>query len=57
VAVLPELAVESVRTKGARAVRVTPAVQREVVALTLPDLAQVPSVAAMLDRLETAARR
>ncbi|GAA2633514.1 LysR family transcriptional regulator [Streptomyces axinellae] len=57
VAVLPELAVESVRPKGARAVRVTPAVQREVVALTLPDLARVPAVAAMLDRLETAARR
>ncbi|MEU5838165.1 LysR family transcriptional regulator [Streptomyces diacarni] len=57
VAVLPELAVESVRPKGTRAVRVTPAVQREVVALTLPDLAQVPAVAAMLDRLETAARR
>ncbi|UNS98490.1 LysR family transcriptional regulator [Streptomyces tubbatahanensis] len=57
VAVLPELAVESVRPRGTRAVRVTPAVQREVVALTLPDLAQVPAVAAMLDRLETAARR
>ncbi|GEB48804.1 MULTISPECIES: LysR family transcriptional regulator [Streptomyces] len=57
VAVLPELAVESVRTKGARAVRVTPAVQREVVALTLPDLDQVPAVGAMLDRLAAAARR
>ncbi|MDJ1135935.1 LysR family transcriptional regulator [Streptomyces iconiensis] len=57
VAVLPELAVESVRTKGARAVRVTPAVRREVVALTLPDLEQVPAVGAMLDRLEAAARR
>lgn len=57
VAVLPELAVESVRAKGARPVRVTPAVRREVVALTLPDLAQVPAVGAMLDRLEAAARR
>ncbi|WP_369207344.1 LysR family transcriptional regulator [Streptomyces sp. PU-14G] len=57
VAVLPELAVESVRPRGTRAVRVSPAVQREVVALTLPDLAQVPAVAAMLERLETAARR
>ncbi|GAB2797651.1 LysR family transcriptional regulator [Streptomyces daliensis] len=55
VAVLPELAVESVRPKGTRAVRVTPEVRREVVALTLPDLAQVPAVAAMLDRLEGAA--
>ncbi|MGY1437506.1 LysR family transcriptional regulator [Streptomyces reniochalinae] len=57
VAVLPELAVESVRPKGTRAVRVSPAVQREVVALTLPDLARVPAVAAMLDRLEAAAHR
>lgn len=57
VAVLPELAVESVQPKGARTVRVTPAVRREVVALTLPDLAQVPAVAGMLDRLEAAAAR
>ncbi|MBO8195905.1 LysR family transcriptional regulator [Streptomyces oryzae] len=57
VAVLPELAVESVRPRGTRAVRVTPAVQREVVALTLPDLARVPSVAAMLHHLATAAQR
>ncbi|MGP3973279.1 LysR family transcriptional regulator [Streptomyces sp. 8N114] len=57
VAVLPELAVESVRPRGTRAVRVSPAVQREVVALTLPDLAQVPAVAGMLDRLAAAARR
>lgn len=54
VAVLPELAVESVRPRGTRAVRVVPAVQREVVALTLPDLARVPAVAAMLDRLAAA---
>lgn len=57
VAVLPELAVESVRPRGTSAVRVVPPVQREVVALTLPDLAHVPAVAAMLDRLEAAARR
>ncbi|MGI5349361.1 LysR family transcriptional regulator [Streptomyces sp. CA-250714] len=57
VAVLPELAVESVRPRGTRAVRVTPAVQREVVALTLPDLTHVPAVAAMLDRLAAAAHR
>ncbi|NGO69439.1 LysR family transcriptional regulator, partial [Streptomyces boncukensis] len=54
VAVLPELAVESVRRKGARAVRLVPAVQREVVALTLPDLERVPAVGAMLTRLEAA---
>ncbi|MFI8102360.1 LysR family transcriptional regulator [Streptomyces sp. NPDC086023] len=57
VAVLPELAVESVRTGSARTVTVEPAVEREVVALTLPDLARVPAVAAMLDRLEHAAAR
>ncbi|MBH5335327.1 LysR family transcriptional regulator [Streptomyces pactum] len=57
VAVLPELALESVRVKGARTVRVEPAVQREVVALTLPDLERVPAVAATLERLELAAKR
>ncbi|MFD5626096.1 LysR family transcriptional regulator [Streptomyces sp. NPDC127072] len=57
VAVLPELAIESVRPKGARTVTVEPPVRREIVALTLPDLAQVPAVAATLDRLARAARR
>ncbi|MFG2624220.1 LysR family transcriptional regulator [Streptomyces sp. NPDC048473] len=57
VAVLPELAIESVRPKGARTVTVEPAVEREIVALTLPDLAQVPAVAATLDRLSLAAAR
>ncbi|MFD9910517.1 LysR family transcriptional regulator [Streptomyces sp. NPDC059063] len=57
VAVLPELALESVRPKGARAVTVEPAVRREIVALTLPDLAQVPAVAATLDHLARAAAR
>ncbi|MEV8535984.1 LysR substrate-binding domain-containing protein [Streptomyces sp. NPDC051211] len=57
VAVLPELAVESVRAKGARTVAVEPAVEREVVALTLPDLARVPAVAATLAQLERAATR
>ncbi|WAP57675.1 LysR family transcriptional regulator [Streptomyces sp. S465] len=57
VAVLPELALESVRAKGATTLAVEPAVRREVVALTLPDLARVPAVAATLDRLERAARR
>ncbi|MER0241135.1 LysR family transcriptional regulator [Streptomyces sp. HSW2009] len=57
VAVLPELALESVRPKGVRTVRVEPAVRREVVALTLPDLVRVPAVAATLDRLERASAR
>ncbi|QES43359.1 MULTISPECIES: LysR family transcriptional regulator [Streptomyces] len=57
VAVLPELAIESVRPMGARTVTVEPAVQREIVALTLPDLAQVPAVAATLDHLARAATR
>ncbi|MER5308273.1 LysR family transcriptional regulator [Streptomyces sp. NPDC002773] len=57
VAVLPELAIESVRPRGARTVAVEPAVEREIVALTLPDLAQVPAVAATLDELTRAATR
>lgn len=56
VAVLPQLAVESVRPRGVRAVRLEPAVRREIVALTLPDLAQVPTVAATLEQLARAAR-
>lgn len=57
VAVLPELAIESVRPKGVRMVAVEPAVRREIVALTLPDLAQVPAVAATLDQLDRTAAR
>ncbi|HZG02118.1 MAG TPA: LysR family transcriptional regulator [Streptomyces sp.] len=57
VAVLSELAIESVRPRGVRTVRISPEVRREVVALTLPDLARVPAVAAMLDRLSATARR
>ncbi|MBT2384638.1 LysR family transcriptional regulator [Streptomyces sp. ISL-11] len=57
VAVMPELALESVRPKGARIVPVEPVVHREIVALTLPDLARVPAVAAMLDHLAAAATR
>jgi molybdate transport repressor ModE-like protein len=55
VAVLPRLAVEAVRGRGVREVRVEPTVRREVVALTLPDLEHVPAVAATLRRLEHAA--
>ncbi|MET8573797.1 LysR family transcriptional regulator [Streptomyces sp. NPDC005012] len=54
VAVLPRLAVESVRGRGVREVRVEPAVRREIVALTLPDLEHVPAVAATLAQLERA---
>ncbi|MFF5565818.1 LysR family transcriptional regulator [Streptomyces sp. NPDC012623] len=57
VAVLPELALESVRTEGVRTIAVEPAVRREIVALTLPDLARVPAVAATLDQLVLAATR
>ncbi|MEV4433499.1 LysR family transcriptional regulator [Streptomyces sp. NPDC049555] len=57
VAVMPELALESVRPKGIRTVPVEPVVHREIVALTLPDLARVPAVGAMLDRLVAAAGR
>ncbi|MFD6529075.1 LysR substrate-binding domain-containing protein [Streptomyces sp. NPDC060184] len=57
VAVLPALAIESVRPKGAVTVTVEPAVVREIVALTLPDLARVPAVAATLDQLSLAAAR
>ncbi|MEU8616773.1 LysR family transcriptional regulator [Streptomyces sp. NPDC048623] len=57
VAVLPELAIDSVRPRGAVTVGVEPAVEREIVALTLPDLAQVPAVAATLDELARAAAR
>lgn len=57
VAVLPELALESVRPKGVAVVEMLPAVEREVVALTLPDLAHVPAVDMMLARLVRAGLR
>ncbi|CAM5429923.1 LysR family transcriptional regulator [Streptomyces parvulus] len=57
VAVLPQLAVESVRPRGVRTVALEPAVRREIVALSLPDLAQVPAVAATLDELAHAGAR
>ncbi|MEV6424085.1 LysR family transcriptional regulator [Streptomyces sp. NPDC051662] len=57
VAVLPELAMESVRTEGVRTLTVEPSVHREIVALTLPDLARVPAVAATLDQLVLAGAR
>ncbi|WKX19186.1 MULTISPECIES: LysR family transcriptional regulator [unclassified Streptomyces] len=57
VAVLPQLAVESVRPRGVRTVTLELAVRREIVALTLPDLAQVPAVSATLDELARAGTR
>ncbi|WAX78421.1 LysR family transcriptional regulator [Streptomyces sp. KMM 9044] len=54
VAVLPQLAVDSVRPRGVRTVTLEPAVRREIVALTLPDLARVPAVGATLDQLARA---
>ncbi|MEV6792590.1 LysR family transcriptional regulator [Streptomyces sp. NPDC051320] len=57
VAVLPELAIGTVRRRGTSVLPVEPAVQREIVALTLPDLARVPAVAATLDRLAGVAAR
>lgn len=57
VAVLPQLAIESVRPRGARPVALEPAVRREIVALTLPDLSHVPAVAATLGELARAAVR
>ncbi|WP_327317302.1 LysR family transcriptional regulator [Streptomyces sp. NBC_01235] len=57
VAVLPQLAIDSVRPRGARAMTLEPAVRREIVALTLPDLAQVPAVTATLEQLGRAAAR
>ncbi|MER7667826.1 LysR family transcriptional regulator [Kitasatospora sp. NPDC058162] len=59
VAVLPRLALQSVRPDGVSTVPVrtasgAPAV-RQVVALTLPDLAEVPAVALMQERLAGAA--
>lgn len=55
VAVLPALALESVRQSGVATVPLAPRAARQVVALTLPDLAGVPAVELMLDRLEAVA--
>jgi molybdate transport repressor ModE-like protein len=57
VAVLPELALAAVRTDGVAVLELAPAVEREVVALTLPDLARVPAVDMMLTWLSRAAVR
>jgi DNA-binding transcriptional LysR family regulator len=57
VAVLPELALAAVRAEGVAVLAMAPAVEREVVALTLPDLAHVPAVDVMLARLARAALR
>jgi molybdate transport repressor ModE-like protein len=57
VALLPELALRSILPQGVALLDVDPPVQREVVALTLPDLAHVPAVEGMLARLVATAGR
>lgn len=53
----PGLALEAVRLRGVAVRDLRPAVRRDVAALTLPDLAQVPAVDMMLGRLRLAALR
>ncbi|SNT56975.1 LysR family transcriptional regulator [Actinacidiphila glaucinigra] len=53
----PGLALEAVRLRGVAVRELRPSVRREVAALTLPDLAQVPAVDMMLGRLRLAALR
>jgi molybdate transport repressor ModE-like protein len=55
VAMLPELALRSIRPQSVAFLDVQPAIRREVVALTLPDLAHVPAVEGMLTRLAATA--
>lgn len=57
VAVLPALTLSALHRTGVSIVDVVPAVRREVVALTLPDLVNVPAVDMMLGRLTRAAVR
>ncbi|MEU8588218.1 LysR family transcriptional regulator [Streptomyces sp. NPDC048664] len=56
VAVLPEMAWQSLPTESVSLLRLEPAVHREVVALTLPELTSVPAVRAMLHELSDTAR-
>jgi DNA-binding transcriptional LysR family regulator len=51
VAVLPDLALAALRPKGIAVLGLRQSVRREIVALTLPDLAHVPAVDMMLGRL------
>ncbi|MFJ9911739.1 LysR family transcriptional regulator [Actinacidiphila glaucinigra] len=53
----PGLALEAVRLRGVAVRELCPSVGRDVAALTLPDLAQVPAVDMMLGRLRLAALR
>jgi hypothetical protein len=55
VAVLPGPALRAVRTDGVRTLALESSISRQVVALTLPDPAQVPAVAATLGELIRAA--
>jgi molybdate transport repressor ModE-like protein len=56
VAMLPERALRSIRPEGVAVIEVRPAIRREVVALTLPELARVPAVDGMLAQLTYSAR-
>lgn len=53
----PGLALEAVRLRGVAVRELRPSVRRDVVALTLPDLAQEPAVDMMPGRLRLAALR
>ncbi|MEU1542682.1 LysR family transcriptional regulator [Actinacidiphila glaucinigra] len=53
----PGLALEAVRLRGVAVREPRPSVRRDVAALTLPDLAQVPAVGMMPGRLRLAALR
>lgn len=56
VAMVSEWLLRSVRLEDVAVVGVDPEVRREVVALTLPELAHVPAVGGMLHQLEASAR-
>jgi DNA-binding transcriptional LysR family regulator len=55
VALVPGLVLDTVRRDGVRLVSLRPEPVRRVTAVTTPDLARVPAVAAALDALEVAA--
>jgi molybdate transport repressor ModE-like protein len=56
VALVPGLVLDAVRRDGVRLVTLRPEPVRRIKAVTTPDLARVPAVAAALDALEVAAR-
>ncbi|UQA92137.1 LysR family transcriptional regulator [Streptomyces halobius] len=56
VAVLPELALSSMRSEAIRLAPIVPTIERAVVALTLPAYESVPAIRLMLQHLGNAAR-